>query len=270
MSQSTVILLGRYVKRSSVMHALDARCKLTLFFLFIIACLLATTPLTIALCTVFVVVAHVVAHISFRSACACVGPLLLVVIFTALANLFFVQGGATLWSIGPVSITENSLYQAVLMSVRLSVLLFGAGLITISTTPLAITNALESMLSPFTRLGLPAHELAMIAGIALRFVPAFASDFFNIRNAQLSRGATFSQGSFKERLHALRALLIPLFTGVFRHADTLAAAMDARCYHGGTGRTALYEQAFHARDAFACVVMLILLIAVILCKIAGK
>ena len=243
MSYPTTLIFGRYVAKSSIVHALDARCKLTLLLVFIAANVITTTPGAMILCAAFVFVAYCLAHIPARTAFICVAPLSILVIFTALANLFFVQGGAVLWSVSVLSITENGFHQAIFMSARLMILLFGACLVTMTTTALDITDAFESMLSPFARFGLPAHELAMIGGIALRFLPQFATEFSNIRNAQIS--------------------------SVFRHADALAAGMDARCYHGGVGRTHLHEQAFHARDALACAITLLLLAGSIACKVMG-
>ena len=269
MSSPTALIFGRYVPGTSVVHALDARCKLTLLLVFIAANVITTTPIAVVLCAAFVIAAYCAARISARTAFTCVGPLLIIVAFTAIANLFFVQGGETLWSAGPLAITENGLYQAILMSLRLTILLFGACLVTMTTTSLDITDAFESMLAPFARFELPAHELAMIAGIALRFLPQFATEFVSTRNSQISRGASFSEGSMKERAHAFSALFVPLFASVFRHADTLAAGMDARCYHGGAGRTHLHEHAFHARDAVASAITLLLLAAAIACKVMG-
>lgn len=269
MSYPTTLIFGRYVAKSSIVHALDARCKLTLLLVFIAANVITTTPGAMILCAAFVFVAYRLAHIPVRTAFICVAPLSILVIFTALANLFFVQGGAVLWSVSVLSITENGFHQAIFMSARLMILLFGACLVTMTTTALDITDAFENMLSPFARFGLPAHELAMIGGIALRFLPQFATEFSNIRNAQISRGASLSSGSLHKRAHAFGALFVPLFASVFRHADALAAGMDARCYHGGVGRTHLHEQAFHARDALACAITLLLLAGSIACKVMG-
>ena len=266
---SSPFIFGRYVSGASVVHALDARCKLTLLLLFMVAGIVTTTPVGLVLCASFTLAAYACARIPARVAAASVAPLLIIVIFTALANLFFVQGGATLWSAGPLSITEHGAYQAFFMSVRLIILLFGACLVTMTTTSLDITDALERMLWPFARFGLPAHELAMIAGIALRFLPQFALEFQSTRAAHISRGASFTKGSLRERAHAISALFVPLFTSAFRHADTLASGMDARCYHGAMGRTHLHESAFHARDAVACTLTALLLAAVIACRILG-
>lgn len=269
MSSADVLIFGRYLARQSVVHGLDARCKITLLLAFVVVAVFTATPVALCLCVLFVIVCYGAARISAREAFRCAGPLLIVVVFTAIANLFFVQGGKTLFSAGPLSITENGLYQAIFMSVRLTTMLFGACLVTLTTTALDITDAFENMLSPFARFGLPAHELAMIAGIALRFLPQFATELASTRAAQISRGASFTEGSLAERAHAFSALFVPLFASVFRHADTLAGAMDARCYHGGANRTHLHESAFHRRDALACIITLIFLSGIVTCIIAG-
>lgn len=269
MSSPAAMIFGRYYAAESAIHALDASCKLTLLLVYIVVTLCATTPLGLILCALFTLGAYIAAHIPVRTALACVAPLLFIVVLTAIANLFFVQGGETLWAAGPLTITENGLHQAIFMSVRLTVLLFGACLVTLTTTALDITDAIERMLKPFARFGLPAHELSMIAGIALRFLPQFATEFMSTRNAQISRGASFSEGSLRDRAHAFSALFVPLFASVFRHAETLAAGMDARCYHGGPGRTRLNQPAFHRRDAIACILTALLLAAVVACTLLG-
>lgn len=269
MSSPTAMIFGRYAAIDSPVHAMDARCKLTLLLVYIIATICTSTPMGLALCTLFTFGFYCAARIPVRTALTCVAPLMIIVILTAIANLFFVQGGETLVTLGPLGITENGLHQAIFMSVRLTVLLFGACLITLTTTALDITDAFESMLMPFARFGLPAHELAMIAGIALRFLPQFATELINTRNAQASRGASFTEGSLRERAHAFSALFVPLFASVFRHADTLAAGMDARCYHGGTGRTRLNQHAFHRRDALACAIVALQVAGIIVCSLLG-
>ena len=152
------------------------------------------------------------------------------------------------------------------MGCRLTLLLFGACLLTLTTTTLDVTDAAEDMLRPFARFGLPAHELSMMAGIALRFLPQFVTELEHIRNAQASRGAQMTDRSLKERYGAAKSLVIPLFVSVFRHAETLANAMDARCYHGGGGRTRLHEARMEGRDFAAAGVMAVM---ALLCAAAG-
>ncbi len=165
---------------------------------------------------------------------------------------------------GFITISERGVNAALLAACRLTVLLTGATLLTLTTAILDITEAFERLLSPLAKIGLPAHELGMMMGIALRFLPQFASEARIIHRAQISRGASFGSGALSGGIGAIGALLVPLFTSAFRHAETLALAMDARCYHGGAGRTRLEPLAFGRRDAAAAA----LLACVIACTFA--
>lgn len=263
----TSMIFGRYYPADSPVHHMDARVKLTLLLVFIGAAICVGTPAGLAVCALFTFAFYCIARIPLRTALASVGPLLLIVILTAFANLFFVQQGQAYFNWAFINITERGCYLAVFMGLRLTILLFGACLLTLTTTTLDITDAFEAMLKPFARFGVPAHELSMIMGIALRFLPQFAEELNYTRNAQLSRGARLSEGSLRERAGALKALIIPLFTSVFRHAETLAGAMDARCYHGGPGRTRLNTPKVEARDFVAIAVMALMVAAIVLCNI---
>ena len=259
----TNMIFGRYYAADSPVHRMDARVKLTLLLVFIAAAIFTQTPEGLVILIAFTVAFYIFARIPVRTALSSVAPLLLIVLLTAFANLFFVQQGAVYFHWAFITITERGCYLAVFMGIRLTILLFAACLLTLTTTTLDITDAFETMLKPFTRIGVPAHELSMIMGIALRFLPQFAEELAYTRNAQTSRGARLSEGSLKERVAALKTLIIPLFTSVFRHAETLAGAMDARCYHGGPGRTRLNTPKVQARDFVAMAIMAVLVAAVV-------
>ena len=173
------------------------------------------------------------------------------------------QGGTTLFQLGPIQISEYGIYMAVFISLRLTVLLLSGSLLTLTTTTLDITEAFERLLGPLARIGVPAHEFALILGIALRFLPQFAEELHTIRAAQLSRGAKLATSPTKSGIAGLTSLLVPLFTSAFRHADTLASAMDARCYHGAQGRTRLDPLAFGRNDACAALLLACLFAAVL-------
>lgn len=247
----TPLVFGRYFATSSPVHRMDARMKVTLLLVFIVVVLLAANPAALALCALFTVGFYACARIPAATAVCAVLPLSFIVVVTALINLFWTQGGNTLVSWGFMCVSEAGVYQALFMGCRLVLLLFGACLLTLTTTTLDVTDAAEDMLRPFTRFGLPAHELSMMAGIALRFLPQFVTELDHIRNAQASRGAQMTDRSLKERYGAAKSLVVPLFVSVFRHAETLASAMDARCYHGGSGRTRLHEARMETRDYVA-------------------
>lgn len=262
----TSLVFGRYYATSSPVHRMDARMKVTLLLAYILVVLLAANPGALALCAVFTVGFYVCARIPAGVAVRAVLPLSFIVVITALINLFWTQGGATLASLGFLRIFEAGVYQALFMGCRLTLLLFGACLLTLTTTTLDVTDAAEDMLRPFARFGLPAHELSMMAGIALRFLPQFVTELEHIRNAQASRGAQMTDRSLKERYGAAKSLVIPLFVSVFRHAETLANAMDARCYHGGGGRTRLHAARMEGRDFAAAGAMAVM---ALLCAAAG-
>ncbi|MDO4502721.1 MAG: energy-coupling factor transporter transmembrane component T [Coriobacteriia bacterium] len=251
----TPLVFGRYYATPSPVHRMDARMKVTLLLAYIVVVLLAANPTALGLCALFTVGFYVCARIPMGVAIRAVLPLSFIVVVTALINLFWTQGGAVLLSLGPVHVSEAGVYQALFMGCRLMLLLFGACLLTLTTTALDVTDAAEDMLRPFSRFGLPSHELAMMAGIALRFLPQFMTELDHIRNAQASRGAQLVDRSLKERYGAAKSLVIPLFVSVFRHAETLANAMDARCYHGGAGRTRLHVARMGSRDFVAIAVL---------------
>ena len=244
-------LIGRYLERSSPVHRLDPRVKLLAALVVIAALLVAGNWWSLMSCAVFIVGFYAAAEIAPLSALRSVAPLLFIVIITALLNIFFVQGGDVYVSWGPMQISAEGVHAAAFMSARLVLLLLGVSLLTLTTTNLDITEAFERLLSPTHRLGVPAHELAMIMGIALRFLPLFAGELTTIRRAQIARGGRFTLWPPAAGLRSLSALLVPLFASAFRHSDTLAEAMEARCYHGALGRTRLHPLRLGLRDAIA-------------------
>ena len=240
-------VFGRYISKDSVVHRMDPRAKLLLALLFMVMVFVAGSYVSLAVAAVFTAGMFAFARISLRQAFVSIAPLAILVIFTALLNIFFVQGGEVYFQFWIVCISQGGLEQALFIAIRLTMLLLGVSLLTLATTTLDLTDAFEHLLKPFSRFGLPAHELSMILGIALRFLPQFAIELRTIYRAQLSRGANFST-STKSTLQLMVSLIVPLFTSAFRHAETLSLAMDARCYHGGENRTRLKELTYSKRD----------------------
>lgn len=261
------VVFGRYYPGTSAVHRMDARAKLTLMVAYMVAVLCCANPAALAVCAVFTFLFYVAARIPARIAGGAVLPLSFIVVLAMLANLLFIQTGTIYVDWGFFKITSGGIYQCLFMGVRLTMLIFGACLVTLTTTTLDITDAFEAMLKPFARFGMPAHELSMIMGIALRFLPQFMSELSYTRSAQLSRGARLSEGSVSERISALKALFVPLFASVFRHAETLAGAMDARCYHGGPGRTRLNPLAYSKLDAAGLAVFLLMVAGLVACNV---
>lgn len=259
-------LFGRYISVESPVHAMDARVKLVLGVAFIGAALSATTPPALAVLGVFTLTMFLLAHLNLRQAFSSVLPLLAIVVLVALLNVFFVQGGQVYFQFWTICISEEGVRMAVILAFRLTFLLMGMSLLTLTTTTLDITEGFESLLKPLKRIGMPVHELAMILGIALRFLPQFAIELQTIRRAQLSRGANFST-SPKGAVTSVSSLLVPLFASAFRHAETLSLAMDARCYHGGEGRTRLHVHHVAIRDVVGCAYIAALLACVIVANL---
>ncbi|MDO4853923.1 MAG: energy-coupling factor transporter transmembrane component T [Coriobacteriia bacterium] len=262
------MVFGRYYPGSSLVHDMDARAKLSIMFFYMVAVLCCANPYALGACVAFTFAFYLAARIPARVAVGAVLPLSFIVVLAMLANLLFIQQGTVYADWGFFKITEGGVYQCFFMGIRLSMLLFGACLVTLTTTTLDITDAFEAILKPFARFGVPAHELSMIMGIALRFLPQFMEELAYTRSAQLSRGARLSEGSASERVGALKALFIPLFASVFRHAETLAGAMDARCYHGGPGRGRLHPLSYSWRDAAGVVAFLLMVAAIVACNLA--
>ena len=240
-------VFGRYICKDSAVHRMDPRAKLLLALLFMVMVFAAGSYVSLAVAAVFTAGMFAFARISVRQAFVSIAPLAILVIFTALLNIFFVQGGEVYFQFWIICISQGGLEQALFIAIRLTMLLLGVSLLTLATTTLDLTDAFEHLLKPFSRFGLPAHELSMILGIALRFLPQFAIELRTIYRAQLSRGANFST-STKSTLQLMVSLIVPLFTSAFRHAETLSLAMDARCYHGGENRTRLKELTYSKRD----------------------
>ena len=252
-------LFGRYWAADSVVHRLDPRTKLagTLALIVIVFC--AGNFWALGFAVLVVIGLFALARIPFTQALRSIAPLAFIIVLTVLFNLLFVQGGEVYADWGWMAITSEGVRTAAFVAVRLTLLLLSGSLLTLTTTTLDITEASERLLEPLRRLGVPAHEFALVLGIALRFLPQFVDEFRTIRAAQVARGAKLASSPTRSGLSGLTSLLVPLFTSAFRHADTLSAAMDARCYHGADGRTRLHPLAFTTRDATAAAALAVTL-----------
>lgn len=252
-------ILGRYWPGTSPIHRMDPRAKLLLSLAVMVVIFVAQTFWSLAVCALFVLGFLAISNIPLRSALRSIVPLLFVVVITALLNIFFVHDGTVVFQWAFITITDEGLIKAVFLAIRLVLLLLAMSLLTLTTETLDITDAFEYLLRPLARLGMPAHELSMMMGIALRFLPQFIIELQTIYRAQVSRGAQFKDG----KLSMVKSLVIPLFTSAFRHAETLSLAMDARCYHGADGRTRLKPLAYTYLDRNAVLVVALMLACVI-------
>ena len=234
------ITIGQHFPGDSLVHKFDPRMKLVLTIVYIILLFAASNPLGLTLSLVFLVAMYGVAKIPFKLITKSLKPILPIILFTAVLNLFFVSGeGEPLVHFWVLNIYAEGLRYAILMAVRVMALIAGTSLLTYTTSPIVLTDAIEQLLKPLGRLHFPVHELAMMMSIALRFIPTLIEETDKIMNAQKARGAMLDNGSMMERVKALVPVLIPLFISAFRRADELAMAMECRCYRGGDGRTSL-------------------------------
>lgn len=234
------ITIGQHFPGDSLVHKFDPRMKLVLTIVYIILLFAASNPLGLTLSLVFLVAMYGVAKIPFKLITKSLKPILPIILFTAVLNLFFVSGeGEPLVHFWVLNIYAEGLRYAILMAVRVMALIAGTSLLTYTTSPIVLTDAIEQLLKPLGRLHFPVHELAMMMTIALRFIPTLIEETEKIMNAQKARGAMIDNGTFTQRIKALVPVLIPLFISAFRRADELAMAMECRCYRGGTGRTRL-------------------------------
>lgn len=261
-------LFGRYWAADSPIHRLDPRTKIVGTIALVVIMFCAGNFWALGFVAVAVIGLFALAQVPFTQALRSIVPLLFIVVLTALFNLLFVQGGEVYADWGWAAITSEGIRLAVFTAIRLTLLLLAGSLLTLTTTTLDITEAFERLLMPLRRIGVPAHEFALVLGIALRFLPQFIDEFRTIRSAQVARGAKLASSPTKSGLSGLTSLLVPLFASAFRHADTLSAAMDARCYHGADGRTRLHPLAFAKRDAVSAICLFAMLAITVALSIA--
>ena len=242
------ITLGQYFPGKSVIHRLDPRTKLIMLVVYIVALFLAKSWIYYAVMFVFLAVAIRVSTIPLKSIVRGMKPLVMILIFTGVLNLFFTKEGPVLVDLFGLTVTLGGLQRAVLMMARILMLITCTFLLTYTTSPIALTDGLESLMSPLKKIGVPVHELSMMMCIALRFIPTLIEETDKIMCAQKARGADFETGSLMDRAKALIPILVPLFISAFRRADELATAMECRCYQGGEGRTKMKLLRYHRED----------------------
>ncbi|MDR0857952.1 MAG: energy-coupling factor transporter transmembrane protein EcfT [Oscillospiraceae bacterium] len=261
------ITLGQFFPGNSVLHRLDPRSKLIITLIYIVALFLCVNFYGYALIAACAVAALIAGRLKPRLIFNGLKPLVFVIVLTAFLNLFYSQSGTILFSWWRLTITDTGIFNALTMLARIILLICGTMLMTYTTSPLALTDALESLLKPLNKIRFPVHELAMMMSIALRFIPTLIEETDKIMTAQKARGADFETGSLFKRAKALLPLLVPLFVSAFRRADELAIAMDARCYNGGTGRTRMKQLRYTALDVKAFALTAVLLAAVIALRV---
>ena len=258
------ITLGQYYPAQSIVHALDPRMKICLLVLSIVAIFLAGNLLAFVPVMAFLALACRMSRVPVKLLIRGLKPLRFILVFTFLLNLFFLQGETPLLNLGFAVIKKEALILSVHYALRLVLLVLFSSLLTLTTAPVTLTDGLERLLSPLRVIHFPAHEMAMMMTIALRFIPTLLEEADKIMKAQTARGADFESGNLIKRAKAMVPLLVPLFVSAFRRAGDLAMAMEARCYHGGEGRTRLRVLKMAKNDYLALGAMGLLIACVVL------
>ncbi|MGI5854835.1 MAG: energy-coupling factor transporter transmembrane component T family protein [Candidatus Merdivicinus sp.] len=257
------ITIGQYFPGHSSLHRLDPRVKIVLTVVYIILLFLVKNSAGFAVSILFLVVCYMAAKIPVKMILRSLKPIVPILIFTGALNILFVSGEHVIFDWGIFHITQEGIYTAVTMAIRVLCLIAGSSLLTYTTSPIALTDAIERLLGPLKALHFPVHELAMMMSIALRFIPTLIEETDKIMSAQKARGADLESGGLMQRARALVPILIPLFISAFRRAEELALAMECRCYHGGKGRTRMKQLHLGAVDGAACGIMVLTVGAVI-------
>ena len=263
------ITLGQYFPGNTLAHRLDPRTKILLVMLYIVALFCAKHIVSYGLMALTLYVCVKISKVPFKTMVKGLRPVVFIVVFTAVLNLFFTPGERNLVEVGFLRISDAGLENAVFMVMRILLLIMGTFLMTYTTSPIRLTDGLEQLLNGLKRFRVPVHELAMMMSIALRFIPTLIEETDKIMSAQKARGADFESGNLMEKAKALIPILVPLFISAFRRADELATAMECRCYHGGEGRTKLHVLQYEKRDYAALALGCVILAAVLVLRRFG-
>ncbi len=256
------ITLGQYFPGTSIIHRLDPRAKLIMLVVYIVALFMASGWVSYGLMLAFLLFVIKISTIPPKSIVRGMKPLVMILVFTGILNLFFTQEGTVLVDFWIIKIYSGGLSRAIMMMARILMLITCTFLLTYTTSPIALTDGLEALMNPLKKIGVPVHELSMMMCIALRFIPTLIEETDKIMCAQKARGADFESGSLVDRAKALIPILVPLFISAFRRADELATAMECRCYQGGEGRTKMKMLRYHREDfvAFGIGVLMVALV----------
>ena len=257
------ITIGQYYKAQSVVHRMDARMKLILTVLFIVIIFLCKNFFSLAVMFILTAVSILLSRVPFRMFFKSLKPIIPIILITAILNIFYINKGTELFSWWKITITTGGLFTALFMAIRIICLIMVSSLLTYTTVPTLLTDAIERLLSPLKVFRISVHTLAMMMTLALRFIPTLIEEIDRITNAQKARGADFESGKFIQRVKAMIPVLIPLFVSAFRRAYELSFAMTCRCYHGGDGRTRMKQMKLSAVDFIALALFLVSLAGVI-------
>lgn len=250
------ITLGQYIPGDSLLHRTDPRVKIILILLFMVIIFLANTYMGLLMLAMFTLIGIIGSGIPLKYSLRGLKPIIVILLFATVINIFTVDG-TPIFEYGFISITYEGLDIAAKMSIRLILLVVSASLLTLTTTPIMLTDGIEKLLEPLKRIGVPAHEIAMMMTIALRFIPTLLEETDKIMKAQSARGADFDTGNLVERAKSFIPVLVPLFVSAFRRADELATAMEARCYRGSKGRTRMKQLKITRVDVLMIIIVLV-------------
>lgn len=257
------ITIGQYFPGSSPIHKMDSRVKLLLDILYLVILFTAQSFTGLVMGLLFMVICYLISRINLIMILKSVKPIMPLMLFTAILNLLFIKGETPLFSWWIISIYPEGIRTSLFMLVRILALIVGMSLLTYTTSPIMLTDAIERLLSPLKKIHFPVHELSMMMTIALRFIPTLIEETDKIMSAQKARGAEMDSGNLFKRAKSLIPILIPLFVSAFKRANELATAMECRCYHGGEGRTRMRQLKTAPRDYIAIVIMLVLFAGII-------
>ena len=255
------ITLGQYFPGTSPIHKLDPRTKLIMLVVYIVALFTAVSWLSYGICLAFLIATVSISKIPTKAMVKGMKPMIFILVFTGVLNLFMTTGETVLVSFWNIAITVEGLERAVFMVCRILMLVSATFLLTYTTSPISLTDGLEALLNPLKKIHLPVHELSMMMCIALRFIPTLIEETDKIISAQKARGADFESGKLMDRVKALIPILVPLFISAFRRADELATAMECRCYQGGDGRSKMKQMHYMKRDFYGYIVGILLIAA---------
>ncbi|MGL4991761.1 MAG: energy-coupling factor transporter transmembrane component T family protein [Sarcina sp.] len=263
------ITIGQYIPGQSFVHKLDPRTKILITILFVINLFLVGKLYGYIFSIIFLALAIIVSKVPFKFIYKGLKPIFILIVITSLFNVFMIKGDASqlIWKWKFFEIYTTGITMAIKMVLRLILLIMGTSLLTLTTSPIELTDGIENLLNPLKKVKFPAHELAMMMTIALRFIPTLIDETDKIMKAQKARGAEFESGNIIQKAKSLIPLLVPLFISSFRRADELAMAMEARCYRGGEGRTRMKKLKYTKLDGIAYLLMLVLIASTVLLKI---
>ena len=260
------ITIGQHYPVQSLIHKLDARVKLIATFIFMISLFIINKfwPYLTVVGSLLAIIK--LSNIPFKYILKGLKPLRWIILFTLVLNVFFLPGENVIFSFGFIKITMEGVSQAIFMGIRLALLVLGTSILTLTTSPMDLTDGIENILNPFKKIGLPVHELAMMMTIALRFIPTLLDETDKIMKAQMSRGADFESKNIISRAKNLVPLLVPLFVSAFRRAEELGTAMEARCYRGGYNRTKMRQSIITKTDYISSCILILYLVIIIITR----